>query len=299
MKKFFKIAGRIAGLLFLYSALQLVFTYIAIIIAMFVASLSGNVPIESLDLNLEVMQQMVKDGGYLTWSMAIALFLSAFFMLWFLIKFKFFVVRKETFTALNRESLLLSTALVFCSMFFLNAAVQLVNEYYPIPNLLEEEFAGLSRNVVGVLSITILAPILEEVLFRGAIQGYLMRCFKNPYVGIIIASLVFGVFHLNPNQVVYASLLGFILGWIYYRTRSLLPVIIGHILNNSLATLSMLLLGDAEEEILTSGGTSGLLSIVVLFALAALWLALRMNSFLPAVERPWREAGEPADDANG
>lgn len=297
MKRFFKIAGRIAGLLFLYSALQLVFTYIAIIIAIFAAALSGNVPIESLDLNLEVMQQMVKDGGYLTWSMAIALFLSAFFMLWFLIKFKFFVVRKETFTALNRESLLLSTALVFCSMFFLNAAVQLVNEYYTIPNLLEEEFAGLSRNMVGVLSITILAPILEEVLFRGAIQGYLMRCFKNPYVGIIIASLVFGVFHLNPSQIVYASLLGFILGWIYYRTRSLLPVIIGHILNNSLATLSTLMLGDVEEEILTSGGISGILSVVAVFALAALWLALRLNRSLPAVEAPWREAGEPADDA--
>ena len=158
---------------------------------------------------------------------------------------------------------------------------------------------GLSHNVVGVISITFVAPILEEVLFRGTIQGYLMRCFKNPYVGIIIASLVFGVFHLNPIQIVYASLLGFILGWIYYRTRSLLPVIIGHILNNSLATLSMLLLGDAEEEILTSGGISGLLSIVLLFALAALWLALRMNRSLPAVERPWRDAGEPADDANG
>ena len=297
MKRFFKITGRIAGLLFLYSALQLVFTYIAVIIAIFAAALSGNVPLESLDLNIETMQQIVMEKGYFTWSMAIALFLSALFMLWFLIKFKFFVVRKEIFTALNRDSLFVSTALVLCSMFFLNAAVQLVNEYYTIPNLLEEEFAGLSRNVVGVISITFLAPILEEVLFRGAIQGYLMRCFKNPYVGIIIASLVFGVFHLNPSQIVYASLLGFILGWIYYRTRSLLPVIIGHILNNSLATLSTLMLGDVEEEILTSGGISGILSVVAVFALAALWLALRLNRSLPAVEAPWREAGEPADDA--
>lgn len=299
MKKYILIAVRIAGLLFLYSALQIVFTYIAVIIALFAASYSGNLPIESFDMNIDAMQQIVMDGGYFTWSMALSLLLSALFMLWFLVKFKFFVVRRETFTTLDRGSLLVSTALVFCSMFFLNAAVQLVNEFYPIPDFMQDAFLGLSHNVVGVISITFVAPILEEVLFRGTIQGYLMRCFKNPYVGIIIASLVFGVFHLNPIQIVYASLLGFILGWIYYRTRNLLPVIIGHILNNSLATLSMLLLGDAEEEILTSGGISGLLSIVVLFALAALWLALRMNRSLPAVERPWRDAGEPADDENG
>jgi hypothetical protein len=57
------------------------------------------------------------------------------------------------------------------------------------------------------------------------------------------------------------------------------------------------MLGDVEEEILTSGGISGILSVVAVFALAALWLALRLNRSLPAVEAPWREAGEPADGA--
>ena len=68
------------------------------------------------------------------------------------------------------------------------------------------------------------------------------------WVAIIASALIFGVVHGNPAQIPFAFLLGVMFGWLYYRTRSLLPGIIGHVLNNSIAAVNMILYGDATIE---------------------------------------------------
>ena len=70
----------------------------------------------------------------------------------------------------------------------------------------------------------------------------------RPWTAIIVSSLIFGVVHMNPAQIPFAFLLGMMFGWLYYRTGSLLPGIIGHVLNNSVATANMLLYGDVTIE---------------------------------------------------
>ncbi len=301
MKKFLKSAGIIIVLLFLYSALQGLFSILAYVVAGVIAFISGQLSFE-IDLHDETaMQQLMAalmNTDAAIWAIAAALFLSALVMLLIIFKMKLFTIRKNFFTAVSASGLLVSTALVFCSMLFLNGAVSLINEFYPIPDMMEEIFDGLSHNILGVLSIAVLAPILEEVLFRGAIQGYLMRTYSNPYIGMVVASLVFGIFHINPVQVIYASLLGFILGWIYYRTGSLLPVIIGHVLNNSIACISMLFFDDVEDELFVDENIAISVASVCLFGLLSMVLAFLLNRILPATARPWREVGEqPAERA--
>ena len=102
-----------------------------------------------------------------------------------------------------------------------------------------------------------------------------MRYFGHPWPAIIVAALVFGIFHLNPVQIVYATLLGIVLGWIYYRTGSLLSVIVGHVLNNSLAVTTTALWGAAEEEAVANSpvGVAGF----VMFAALSVFLAVKLN----------------------
>ena len=123
--------------------------------------------------------------------------------------------------------------------------------------------------------MAILAPLLEEVLFRGAIQGVLMRYFGRPWPAIIVSALVFGIFHLNPVQIVYATLLGIVLGWIYYRTGSLLSVIVGHVLNNSLAVITTIAYGAADEQAFAESqvGIAGFL----FFAVISVYLAVKLE----------------------
>ena len=102
-----------------------------------------------------------------------------------------------------------------------------------------------------------------------------MRFFGRPWPAIIVAALVFGIFHWNPVQVVYATLLGVIFGWIYYRTGSLLSVIVGHILNNTFAVISTVAYSNADEAAL-AGGSPGIAAFL-LFALVSAYLAWQLD----------------------
>jgi membrane protease YdiL (CAAX protease family) len=87
----------------------------------------------------------------------------------------------------------------------------------------------------AMATAVIAAPICEEVLFRGLIQTALVRK-RGPWAGILIASALFGIIHLIPQQVVAGFLLGMIIGLVYYKTRSLAAAIGLHLINNALAT---------------------------------------------------------------
>ena len=192
-------------------------------------------------------------------------------MLLFLHFTGFYRLRVGLVRSVAPKPLLLSTLLVFTSMFTLNIFVQ----WFPLENNLTDLFVGLSNNPLGIVSLAFLGPLLEEVLFRGAIQGVLMRFFGRPWPAIIVAALVFGIFHMNPVQILYATLLGIVLGWIYYRTGSLMSVIVGHVLNNSLAVVTTVAFSAADEQTVAESpaGIAGF----VLFAVLSVLLAVKLE----------------------
>ncbi|MDV5113912.1 CPBP family intramembrane glutamic endopeptidase [Clostridium perfringens] len=96
------------------------------------------------------------------------------------------------------------------------------------------------------LSVILFGPIVEELLFRGLIFNEINKI-KGGAAPIILSGFLFGLFHRKPVQVVYASILGIILGFVYSKTRSLPLVIFMHMLNNLVATLPPPL---AKHEIL-------------------------------------------------
>lgn len=54
-----------------------------------------------------------------------------------------------------------------------------LNELADLPNNMQETFAMMMQHPLGIVAITIMAPIVEELLFRGAIQGHLLRKWKS------------------------------------------------------------------------------------------------------------------------
>lgn len=108
-----------------------------------------------------------------------------------------------------------------------------------IPNLMEEQFNMLQSGWLGILTITILGPVLEELLFRGGATRALLEKY-SPRKAIFLSALLFGVFHLNPAQIVGAFFGGLVLAWVYYRTRSLtLPILIHILINSSSVFLTL------------------------------------------------------------
>lgn len=106
-----------------------------------------------------------------------------------------------------------------------------------LPNLLESTFEQLSQSWLGIACIAVVGPVVEEMLFRGAVTKELLRKF-GPRTAIVISGLLFGLIHINPVQVVGAALIGMLLAWLYWRTGSLWPGILLHVVNNSFAVWS-------------------------------------------------------------
>lgn len=101
---------------------------------------------------------------------------------------------------------------------------------------------GLWAVFTGVIA----APILEEFLFRGILQTNLTK-FTNPYVGIVLASVVFGVVHMIPQQVIAATMSAMIIGTIFYLTGSLMTAVVIHMLNNGVAYLQLMYFGESSD----------------------------------------------------
>lgn len=98
----------------------------------------------------------------------------------------------------------------------------------------------------GYLLVGIFAPAVEEVVFRGAILRKLLEWMKdnfgeltlaNRWIAIVISSVFFATVHFNPAQIPHAFLVGLLLGWMYYRTGSIIPGLIYHFINNTAAFL--------------------------------------------------------------
>lgn len=118
-----------------------------------------------------------------------------------------------------------------------------------MPEAMEQLLMRMMGNPFGYLAIGIMAPLAEEVVFRGAILRTLLRMFGNRWhwVAIAISALVFGAVHGNLPQFVHATIIGMLLGWMYYRTGSIVPGIVLHWVNNSIAFVTYNLMPGVQD----------------------------------------------------
>lgn len=87
-----------------------------------------------------------------------------------------------------------------------------------------------------LMSIVILGPLAEELLFRGVVINE-FRLSTNKRKAIVISAILFGIFHMDLIQMTYTILMGLFLGYIYIRYKSFVMAVGFHILNNFLETL--------------------------------------------------------------
>lgn len=97
--------------------------------------------------------------------------------------------------------------------------------------------------LIGALFVVILVPIYEEVIFRGVILSAVEKHFKFVWANIFQA-LLFALVHMDWKFIPFYMLFGFAAGYFRNKSQSLLPGIVMHMVNNLLAFLSILWLGE-------------------------------------------------------
>lgn len=119
---------------------------------------------------------------------------------------------------------------------------------------------------VQFLVLCVMPAIVEELFFRGALQGLMRPC--GSAVAIFGPALLFALLHLDPVQGLTALVCGVFLGWLAERSGSILPGILLHFTNNCLAFLSLYLRFYAPNNV----SFAVELFLLLFFPLFSLWL---------------------------
>jgi len=105
--------------------------------------------------------------------------------------------------------------------------------FIPMPPFIEEFFLKLlqGNRFFAFLGVCLVAPIMEELFFR----GFVLRSFLERYSlpkAVIVSSFLFAVFHLNPWQAIVAFGIGLLNAWLVLRTGSVVPGMLVHFATN-------------------------------------------------------------------
>ena len=152
-----------------------------------------------------------------------------------------------------------------------------VEKAIPPPPWFFELFNGIFESDYGwlgaFLKVAIVAPVVEELIFRGVIMNGFMRNYPK-FLAIFFSALLFALFHLNPWQFPATFVLGLLLGWLMARTRNIFVCIAGHSINNLLVLLTItfweeisqhaLMLMEKEKQ-LTAGALLVATSVLLIF----------------------------------
>ena len=213
---------------------------------------------------LEVFNQKYAFWAYLLYAVVGVIV----FGLWYYFGF----VRRGTKVSLKEifgyKSILASIGMVIGLQFLITAGFVLATEFFPEVienyNQLMTDSGLVDTPLITIVYAIMIGPVLEELCLRGVTFGFLEKSGIKPFVIILISGILFGVMHLNLVQGVYASVLGFFLGYMRYKYRSIKLTIVIHILFNLMGTYGAMLmerlnLNDGANLIL--GG----ISVFILF----------------------------------
>ena len=140
------------------------------------------------------------------------------------------------------------------------------------------EATTLPGLLVLLLCAAVLPGICEEALFRGVIQGVFRR--RGSTWSIVMTSILFGLFHLHPSNILPPILLGLVLGILVERTGSIVPAMLMHFAVNSTAFTVHFVLG--QNEVASTYPLMAVLAIVFVISFSVFWRITSANkSSLP------------------
>ena len=160
--------------------------------------------------------------------------------------------------------------------------VNLVSQLFVENTVTENSAEFLSLHpLLLIFFVGVLAPICEEVVFRGAIFGG-MKKEENVFKAIIASGLLFGLLHMNINQASYAFVIGVLLGFLVEATGSIFSSILFHVLVNA-SNAVMMIISDSvvsdemmanADEMVTTSTLLNMIGIYVVMAVIGTTIAI-------------------------
>ncbi|MDR0983547.1 MAG: CPBP family intramembrane metalloprotease [Ruminococcus sp.] len=168
--------------------------------------------------------------------------------------FKFTAMTYAIGTTVN-----LITALVYIASYNLGHQNTDLNEEI----VSQMTFSPVVSMAIMIASV-ILAPLFEELVFRGSLQTHLKN--YGAAFAIVTTGIVFGLVHGNFHQIPYAMTFGFCLGYIAYKTKSIIPSIMVHFFINGFSMLMLYANSQLDivklEEMMNNQDLDGIVKVL-------------------------------------
>ena len=157
----------------------------------------------------------------------------------------------------------------FSGCMTVNFILNLIATFLPIPvgsEIPTAENTDIYTTMLMQLAVAVAPAICEEIAFRGFVMGSLSD-FGDGFA-ILISSMFFGMMHTGISGILFAFLVGLLLGFIHKISGSLIPSMIVHFLNNAYSVLMIVLLKILDIEML------GIISGTFVFTMLLLFVVM-------------------------
>ncbi|MDZ5000433.1 CPBP family intramembrane metalloprotease, partial [Clostridium perfringens] len=178
----------------------------------------------------------------------------------------------------NSTNIIIAAGLGLSVWLFNSGVLTLIQNNGLLPSYfakMEEMLSPLSDGSVfiAILTVGIVAPFAEEFLFRGVVYKTLSKNISLKWT-IVIQGILFGIYHGNLIQGIYAAFLGIIFGFVTYKTKSLIPAIIMHMVNN---TIAVILPAFISEYLMSTGTNIGFIVVGSIGMIISLFFITKKN----------------------
>lgn len=161
------------------------------------------------------------------------------FIMWLILRKEWKNQKFWRISNISVRGIVLCASIGFALNFFLSMLIALTEIYTLFPEH-EALMEALSTGplIIRILSIAVMASVVEEVVFRGIILKRLMSMPMNFHIANLIQALLFGLIHFNMLQSAYAFLIGIAFGLVYAKFKTIWAPIIMHTTFNLLTVLA-------------------------------------------------------------
>ena len=202
---------------------------------------------------------LAENIGFLLYTVVPSLLIVLIFKSSFHFRLKDFFVKSEVTAAY--------TFLSFCAVLAVNSVLSILISYFEqyAPFQMDADFSsyfegGLGSTAIFLVTLIVLGPLFEELVFRGAVFKVLKR-FGIGFA-MVISSLLFALMHGTLSQIIVTFFIGMILSYLVYRSNSILPSVLVHSANNLFAAFTMFADDIGQIIILILEGAAVIAAIV-------------------------------------
>ena len=161
----------------------------------------------------------------------------------------------------------------------------------PLAGILPERDLEVSDGTYMLITVVLIAPIIEEVIFRGRLYG-ILRHNCSPLLAATLSALTFGAIHLSPIVIIEGFLAGFVFSYFYIVKKSIIAPILLHMCNNAMAYALIVLSYNDESVMDIFGGQTYFIFVYIAAAIIVIAAASIMITRLAKQKRRQASAAE-------